>query len=112
MINNCLIYIDKGNENKSKDENNENEKIETKWDLSKENDIKNKIIFVENDFSLSEEEDKISLKFLLIYNNISSKNKNNKILKLLISILDMFEIIIKDNLDINVIVAVFQDVFL
>ena len=112
MINNCLIYIDKGNENKSKDENNENEKIETKWDLSKEKDIKNKIIFVENDFSLSEEEDKISLKFLLIYNNISSKNKNNKILKLLISILDMFEIIIKDNLDINVIVAVFQDVFL
>ena len=112
LINNCLIYFDKGNENKSKDENDENEKIITKWDLSKENDIKNKIIFVENDFSMSEEEDKISLKFLLIYNNISSKNKSNNILKLLISILDMFEIIIKDNLDINVIVAVFQDVFL
>ena len=112
LINNCLIYIDKGNENKSKDENNENDKITTKWDLSKENDVKNKIIFVQDDFSLSEEKDNIYLKFLLIYNNISSKSKNNDILKLLISILDMFEIIIKDNLDINVIVAVFQDVFL
>ena len=111
LINNCLIYFDKGNENQQSDENNNvNEKIETKWELSKENDVKNKIIFVENDFSMTEEEDKIYLKFLLIYNNINSKNNN--ILKLLISILDMFEIIIKDNLDINVIVSVFQDVFL
>ena len=111
LINNCLIYFDKGNENQANDENNnDNEKIETKWELSKENDVKNKIFFVENDFFLTEEEDKIYLKFLLIYNNINSKNNN--ILKLLISILDMFEIIIKDNLDINVIVSVFQDVFL
>ena len=111
LINNCLLYFDKGNENQMSDENNnESEKIETKWELSKENDIKNKIFFVEKDFYLTEEEDKIYLKFLLIYNNINSKNNN--ILKLLISILDMFEIIIKDNLDINVIVSVFQDVFL
>ena len=111
LINNCLIYYDKGSEAQNGSEENEkNEKIEYKWDLSKENDIKNKIIFIENDFHLTEKEDKIYLNFLLIYNNI--KNTNNNILKLLLSILDMFEIIIKDNLDINTIVSVFQDVFL
>ena len=109
LINNCLIYLDKGNEIQGNDENN-NKELVSKWDLSKENDIKNNIIFVEKDFNLTEEEDKIFVKFLLIYNNINSKNDN--ILKLLISILDMFEIIIKDNLDINVIVSVFQDVFI
>ena len=111
LINNCLIYYDKGTDIQNNEENNKNEKINTKWDLSKENDLKNKIIFVENDFQLVEKEDKIFLKFLLIYNNINN-SKNNNILKLLISILDMFEIIIKDNMDINTIVSVFQDVFL
>ena len=111
LINNCLIYYDKGTDIQNNDENNKNEKIDTKWDLSKENDLKNKIIFVENDFQLVEKEDKIFLKFLLIYNNINN-SKNNNIFKLLISILDMFEIIIKDNMDINTIVSVFQDVFL
>ena len=39
LINNCLLYFDKGNENQANDENNnDNEKIETKWELSKEND--------------------------------------------------------------------------
>ena len=65
---------------------------------------------MDDDFHLIEKEDNIYLNFLLIYNNI--KNPNNNILKLLLSILDMFEIIIKDNLDINVIVSLFQDVFL
>ena len=107
LINSCLIYFDKGNENQT---NEEKEKINSKWDLSKENDMKNKIIFVENDFHMTESEDNIYLNFLLIYNNINNSNNDN-ILKLLISILDMFEIIIKDNLDINVIVSLFQDVF-
>ena len=111
LINNCLLYVNKGNENQNNDEINKNEEIKIKWDLSKENDLKNKIFFVLNDFKLTEEEEKIYIKFLLIYNNIQNSNNNN-LLKLLISILDMFEIIIKDNLDINVIVSVFQDVFL
>ena len=110
LLNNCLIYFDKNNENKIIENNDEAKQLTKKWDLSKENDTKNKITFLENDFNLIEKEDNISLKFLLIYNNLN--NTDNNILKLLISILDMFEIIIKDNLDVNVIVAVFQDVFI
>ena len=109
LLNNCLIYFDKNNENKIIENNDEVKELTKKWDLSKENDAKNKITFLENDFNLIEKEENISLKYLLIYNNLN--NTDNHILKLLISILDMFEIIIKDNLDINVIVAVFQDVF-
>ena len=111
LLNNCLIYYDKSNENKNLDEDkDEKEQLLKKWNLSKENDAKNKITFLDNDFNLIEKEDKIFLKFLLIYNNL--KNSENNLLKLLISILDMFEIIIKDNLDINVIISVFQDVFI
>jgi len=110
LLNNCLIYFDKNNENKIIENNNEIKQLTKKWDLSKENDAKNKITFLENDFNLIEKEDNISLNFLLIYNNLN--NTDNNILKLLISILDMFEIIIKDNLDVNVIVSVFQDVFI
>ena len=105
-----MIYFDKINENKIIENNDEVKQLTKKWDLSKENDAKNKITFLENDFNLIEKEDNISLKYLLIYNNLN--NTDNHILKLLISILDMFEIIIKDNLDVNVIVAVFQDVFI
>ena len=110
LLNNCLIYFDKNNENKIIENNDEVKQLTKKWDLSKENDAKNKITFLENDFNLIEKEDNISLNFLLIYNNLN--NTDNHILKLLISILDMFEIIIKDNLDVNVIVSVFQDVFI
>ena len=82
LINNCLLYVNKGNENQNNDEINKNEEIKIKWDLSKENDIKNKIFFVLNDFKLTEEEEKIYIKFLLIYNNIQNSNNNN-LLKLL-----------------------------
>ena len=111
LINNCLIYYNKGNEAQNNEEINKGEEIKIKWDLSKENDLKNKIFFSVDDFKLSEKEDNININFLLIYNNIQNSNNNN-LLKLLLSLLDMFEIIIKDNLDINVIVSVFQDVFL
>ena len=111
LINNCLIYYNKGNEAQNNEEINKGEEIKIKWDLSKENDLKNKIFFSVDDFKLAEKEDNININFLLIYNNIQNSNNNN-LLKLLLSLLDMFEIIIKDNLDINVIVSVFQDVFL
>ena len=42
LLNNCLIYIDKNIDN-NQENNKENEKLIKKWDLSKENDIKNKI---------------------------------------------------------------------
>ena len=109
LLNNCLIYVDKNNGNKNED-NQDIEILIKKWDLSKEKDDKNKISFLERDFNLTEIEDNIFLKYLLIYNNL--KKSDNNILKLLISILDMFEIIIKDNLDVNIIVSTFQDVFI
>ena len=109
LLNNCLKYFDKNNGNKHEN-NNDIELLIKKWDLSKEKDVKNKISFLEKDFNLTEIEDNIFVKYLLIYNNL--KNSDNNILILLISILDMFEIIIKDNLDINIIVSTFQDVFI
>ena len=60
------------------------------------------------DFELINDEENIYIKYLLIYNN----NKiNNKIYKLLISILDMFDIIIQDNMDISSIVDIFKNLF-
>ena len=107
LLNNCLIYFDKNSDKYEKKE--ELAELTKKWDLSKENDVKNKIIFIENDFNFTEAKDNIFIKYLLIYNNL---NSDNNFLSLLISILDMFEIIIKDNLDVNTIVSVFQDVFI
>ena len=52
MLNNCLIYIEKKSENKINENIEEMEQLKKKWDLSKENDNKNKIIFIENDFNL------------------------------------------------------------
>ena len=75
LINNYLIYINKGNETQNNDEINKNE--EKKWELSKENYQKNKIYFILNDFKLAEEEEKINVKFLLIYNNIQNSTNNS-----------------------------------
>ena len=54
------------------------------------------------------EEENIYIKFLLIYNH---NKENNKLYNLLISILDMFDIIIKDNMDISSIVDIFKNLF-
>ena len=57
-----------------------------------------KIIILNNDdFELIDDKENIYIKYILIYNNNKTKNK---IYKLLISILDMFDIIIKDNMDV------------
>ena len=77
LINNYLIYINKGNETQNNDEINKNE--EKKW-----NYLKKIIYFILNDFKLAEEEEKINVKFLLIYNNIQNSTNNN-LIKLLIS---------------------------
>ena len=72
LINNCLIYYNKGNEAQNNEEINKGEEIKIKWDLSKENDMKNKIFFSVDDFKLAEKEDNININFLLIYNNIQN----------------------------------------
>ena len=76
--------------------------------LSNEEDNSNTFKYNEDDFELINDEENIYIKYLLIYNN----NKiNNKIYKLLISILDMFDIIIQDNMDISSIVDIFKNLF-
>ena len=78
------------------------------YNLSKEEDSKTSFKYNEDDFELIKNEENIYIKYLLIYNN----NKiNNKIYKLLISILDMFDIIITDNMDIFSIVDIFKNLF-
>ena len=60
------------------------------------------------DFELINSEQNVYIKFLLIYNH---NNSNNKLYNLLISILDMFDIVIKDNMDISSIVDIFKNLF-
>ena len=89
---------------KSSSDNTNNKKA---YILEKEEN-NNIFIYTENDFDLIKEEENIYIKYLLIYNN----NKiDNKIYKLLISILDMFDIIIKDNMDITSIFDIFKNLF-
>ena len=76
--------------------------------LTKEEDDINTFKYNEDDFELINNDENIYIKYLLIYNN--NKN-NNRIYKLLISILDMFDIIIRDNLDISSIVDIFKNLF-
>ena len=77
----------------------------TEYYLEKEEDKKNNIKLLENDFI----ED--NLMFLLIYNNINENTKNGKIRNKLISIIEMLSLIIKDNVDIFSIVDSLNQVF-
>ena len=82
---------------------------ENKKNYNLENDNSLKLIIQnENDFEYIDENKNIYIKYLLIYNNNKIKNK---IYKLLISILEMFDIIIKDNMDISTIVDLFKKSF-
>ena len=68
-----------------------------------------KIIALNNDdFELIDNKENIYVKYILIYNNNKTRNK---IYKLLISILDMFDIIIKDNMDVSTIVVLIKNIF-
>ena len=83
----------------------DNDKKIYKLDKEKEN---NTFLYNENDFELINKEENIYIKYLLIYNN---NETDNKIYKLLISILDMFDIIIKDNMDITSVFDIFKNLF-
>ena len=78
------------------------------YNLERDKDSLKLVIQNENDFELIDENNNIYIKYLLIYNNNKTKNK---IYKLLISILEMFDIIIKDNMDITTIVDLFKKSF-
>ena len=106
LINLTLIYNkndEKHNIIIASSDSNNNKKT---YNLIKEEDSQSTFLYNENDFELIN--DNIYIKYLLIYNN----NKiNNKIYKLLISILDMFDIIIKDNMDLFSIIDILKNLF-
>ena len=77
----------------------------TEYNLEKEEDKKNNINLLENDFIEN------NLMFLLIYNNLDQKSKNGKIRNKLITIIEMLSLIIKDNVDIFSIVGSLNQVF-
>ena len=90
---------------KSSDTDKKIYKLDKEKEEKKEN---NTFLYNENDFELINKEENIYIKYLLIYNN---NETDNKIYKLLISILDMFDIIIKDNMDITSVFDIFKNLF-
>ena len=107
LINICLIYkstdFDKMKKSGEIDyKNSEN----NKWDLEKEKETKNKFFFMNEDFELIETHTNKFIKYLLIYNNLNT----NIIYNLLLSILDMFDAIIKDGMDMSIITIKYKEI--
>ena len=107
LINICLIYkstdFDKIKKSGEIDyKNSEN----NKWDLEKEKETKNKFFFMNEDFELIETHTNKFIKYLLIYNNLNT----NIIYNLLLSILDMFDTIIKDGMDMSIITIKYKEI--
>ena len=107
LLNICLIYksADFDNMKKGGEINMENEENK-KWDLEKEKETKNKFFFMNEDFELIETHTNKFIKYLLIYNNLNS----NIIYNLLLSILDMFDTIIKDGMDMGLITIKYKEI--
>ena len=108
LLNICLIYkstdfdLLKKNEEKTIKNDSEN----NKWNLEKEKETKNKFFFMNEDFELIETHTNKFIKYLLIYNNL----KSNLIYNLLLSILDMFDTIIKDAMDMSIITIKYKEI--
>ena len=105
LFNNCLLYKKENMEEIKKSGEVDKKKLE-KWNLEKEKETKNNFFFMNEDFELIENHTNLYIKYLLIYNNTNT----SIICDLLLSILDMFDIIIKDGMDINLIVDKYKDV--
>ena len=103
LMEKCIIYT----KNYNHDENNlvnNNRNNKTNWKLKFDEKSINNIVIANNDFEISDSDKNIYIKYLLIYNNLN----NSYLSKLLISVLDMFEIIIKGNMDITLIITKFR----
>ena len=107
LMEKCLIYTKNYKHDENNLVNNNNNNNKSNWKLKLDEKSINNIVIANNDFELSDNDKNIYIKYLLIYNNLN----NSYLSKLLISILDMFEIIIKDNMDITLIISIFQEIF-
>ena len=105
LLNNCLLYKKEDLEEIKKSGKVDDKKLE-KWNLTKEKETKNNFFFMNEDFEFVESHTNKYIKYLLIYNNINT----SIICDLLLSILDMFDIIIKDGMDLNLIVDKYKEV--
>ena len=103
LLNHCLIYKKEDMDEMKKSGEVDKTKLE-KWNLTKEK-TENNFFFMNEDFELIESHTNKFIKYLLIYNNINT----SIICDLLLSILDMFDIIIKDGMDINLIVDKYKE---
>ena len=101
----CMIYKKDDMDTINKSGKMEKTELE-KWNLTKEKETKNNFFYINEDFEFIENQTNKFMKFLLVYNNIN----NSMICNLLLSILDMFDIIIKDGMDVNLIVDKFKEV--
>ena len=109
LIENCLIYHNDKIKGKTSEISGVDKKINNKkWNLELEINLINDISFVENDFEHIDNDKNIYIKYLLLYNQI---NKNHNISKLIINIIDLFDIIIKMNIDNTLIISILQDMF-
>ena len=108
LLNICLIYkstdFDLLKKRGEITVNNDSEK--NKWNLEKEKETKNKFFFMNEDFELIETHTNKFIKYLLIYNNLNT----NLIYNLLLSILDMFDTIIKDGMDMSIITIKYKEI--
>ena len=108
LIESSFIY-DKKEEVISKNsvENDKNEINEKDWILMLEEKSLNNILFIEKEFEFFDNDKNIYIKYLLLYNNMTK----NDIFKLLINILDLFDVIVSSNTDITLIISIFQETF-
>ncbi len=100
LIELCLVY-DVENEIK-------NEKIElkkTNFNLNKDIEKKDKDTFIDLDFECD------NFDFMLIYNNIEEDSKNIKIRDILISLMELLDMIIKQKIDIKIIIMQLKEQF-
>ena len=102
LIEICLVY-NKKNELVLNSDNINNKN----WKLKLEEKALNNILFAENDFELLDNDKNIYIKYYLIYKN----HNNREITKLIYNILELFDIIVKDNIDITLIITIFQEIF-
>ena len=110
LLNICLIYKSADFDALKKSgeidlEKNSKEK-NIKWNLEKEKETKNKFFFMNEDFELIETHTNKFIKYLLIYNNLNTK----LIYNLLLSILDMFDTIIKEGMDMSIITIKYKEI--
>ena len=102
VIEKCLIY-DKKSELNLKEDNINN----SNWKLKLQEKSLNNLIFTENDFGLVDNNKNIYIKYCLIYKNYNKIG----ITKYIYNILDLFDTIVKDNIDITLIISIFQEIF-